>query len=438
MNTGKSPAIILNKGPCSAAASQQANVPSIMKYNNSTSIYVLIKILSFLVCNTSSFIINGVTSSRNTNKVQLNESTVSFSSPLLDEGYAPTVSEFENGSLSDKPLLLYLPGFDGTLVAPFLQFPELGTEFEVWGMSVSMEDRSSVQNLCDSAMKFLIEKLKDDNRSVYIMGESFGGILALEVSMAIQDYNSKIIEKNIISEHKIDLSGLVLINPATCYNKSKLAISGPVIANGNPLLYPINLMTIVPLFTDDYAFPQLIKILTAEGLPSVIDTAEREAYMGRYAFSLPSKLKFMPQETLQWRLREWLEKGCELIESKEELMGEILEKVPILIVAGEKDETLPSVSESQRLSNLLKKVDIHIVNGSGHACTCGSRVDLTALMRKSFFPNSSLGRKEMKPQASAGAVEDYGLEPRYDGASIGLSPLKYWSMPYFKKIDLLK
>lgn len=394
------------------------------------------QILTFLVCNTSAFVIQKVTSSRNTNKIQLNEdSTVSFSSPLIDEGYAPTVLEYEDGSLVNKPLLVYLPGFDGTLVAPFLHFPELGTEFEVWGMSVSMDDRSSVQNLCDYAMEFLINKLNDDKRCVYIIGESFGGILALEVSMAVQYHNSKITDAKITTEHAINLSGLVLINPATCYNKSKLAQSGPPIANGNPLLYPINLVSIVPLFTDDYAFPQLIKILTAEGLPSVIDTAKREAYMGRFAFSLPSKLKFMPQGTFQWRLGEWLKKGCELIQSKEDSIGRILEEIPILIVVGEKDETLPSVSESQRLSKLLKKVDIHIVNGSGHACTCGSRVDLTALMRKSFFPDS-LGRKEMKPQASTGTVQDYGLEPRYDGASIGLSPLKYWSQPYFKQINI--
>jgi pimeloyl-ACP methyl ester carboxylesterase len=358
------------------------------------------------------------------------QSTVSFSSPLLDEGYAPTVAEYNDGTLSNKPLLVYLPGFDGTLVAPFLQFPELGTEFEVWGMSISMEDRSSVTKLCNYVVDFVTEKLKEggEGRSLYIMGESFGGILALEVALAIKNRN-KSEDENI---DKIDFDGLVLINPATCYNQSKLAKSGPPIANGFPLLYPINLMSMVPLFTDDYALPQLIKILQADGLPSVIDTPEREAYMGRVAFSLPTKLKFMPQQTLKWRLEEWLTSGCNSIQSKEEIIRDTLGQLPVLIVAGEKDETLPSVKESQRLQNLLENAEVHVVNGAGHACTSGSRVDLTALMRKQFIP-SSLGRKSMKDQACNASDEYFGLEPRYDGANIGLSPLKYWSEAYYQR-----
>jgi pimeloyl-ACP methyl ester carboxylesterase len=359
-------------------------------------------------------------------------STISFSSPLLDEGYPPTVQEYKNGTLGNKPLLLYLPGFDGTLLAPFLQFPELGTEFDVWGMSVTMEDRSSVETLCENVIQFIIEKLNGNDRAVYVMGESFGGILALEVTLAIQKHN-EIMNKG---QSGIKLDGLVLINPATCYNQSDLAKDGPHIADGSPLLYPFKIMRLLPLFTDDYALPQLIKILQAEGLPSVIDTAEREAYMGRMAFSLPTKLKFMPQGTLRWRLNEWLTKGCTSIESKENCLRDNVGKIPVLIVAGEKDKTLPSVKEAYRLQEMLDNVEVHLVNGSGHACTCGSRVDLTALMRKKFLPNSSTGRKEMKHEASA-TTDDifFGLEPRYDGAAIGLSPLKYWSKSFYEKVS---
>jgi hypothetical protein len=56
---------------------------------------------------------------------------VRFISPLLEYGYLPAVEEHENNTLSQKPLLLYLPGFDGTFLSPFLQFPELHTIFDV-------------------------------------------------------------------------------------------------------------------------------------------------------------------------------------------------------------------------------------------------------------------------------------------------------------------
>jgi hypothetical protein len=56
---------------------------------------------------------------------------VRFISPLLEYGYLPAVEEHENNTLSQKPLLLHLPGIDGTFLSPFLQLPELHTIFDV-------------------------------------------------------------------------------------------------------------------------------------------------------------------------------------------------------------------------------------------------------------------------------------------------------------------
>eukprot|EP00559_Dactyliosolen_fragilissimus_P006268 CAMPEP_0184871322 /NCGR_PEP_ID=MMETSP0580-20130426/40652_1 /TAXON_ID=1118495 /ORGANISM="Dactyliosolen fragilissimus" /LENGTH=151 /DNA_ID=CAMNT_0027373965 /DNA_START=120 /DNA_END=572 /DNA_ORIENTATION=- len=91
----------------------------------------------------------------------LKASKISFESPLLEEGYPPTVNEYKDGKLQRKPLLIYLPGFDGTLVAPFLQFPELGTEFDLRGMTVSMEDRSSVSDLREKVVSYILEVIEE-------------------------------------------------------------------------------------------------------------------------------------------------------------------------------------------------------------------------------------------------------------------------------------
>ena len=394
---------------------------------------ILLLIVSHLVVNAEAFSTSSIKARKRISTTHLSESVVTFSSPLIDEGYAPAVQESRNGRVNDKPLLLYLPGFDGTLVAPFLQFPELGTEFEVCGMSVDMDDRSSVEDLCNLVIDFIAAKMKKhQNKQVYIMGESFGGILTIEVALAIQDYNSKS-EKIKTGGKDIELSGLALINPATCYNRSNLARDGPGVADGLSLLYPFSLLTLVPLFTDEYALPQLIQILQAKALPSVIDTPAREAYMGRVAFSLPTKLKFMPQSTLKWRLNEWLTKGCDAIASKEGTIKQTLGLLPVLIVAGESDKTLPSVDEALRLQSFFDTTEVHVVKGAGHACTSGSRVDLTALMRKTFIQSSNR-RKDMKYAAINAINQSFGLEPRYDGANIGLNPLKYWSAEYYQKL----
>lgn len=372
----------------------------------------------------------------NTNGFSLSNSakshpSVSFVSPLIEEGYPPVVHEYRLNTLKDKPLLLYLPGFDGTLLAPFLQFPELSTEFDVRGMTVSMSDRSSIEDLLEYVIDFIKQETKcKASGEVYIMGESFGGILAFLTGMSIQEQNAIRSTAN----EQIHLKGIVTINPATCYDRSNLAKFGPPVANTNPFFYPIALLSLLPLFTDEMALPQLLLILQGKGLPSVIDNASREAYMGRMAFSLPNKLNFMPQQTLKWRLEEWLTKGCHLIKDKEENLKKI--DIPVLIVAGEKDQTLPSIEEARRLSTFLKHPHVHIVDGSGHACTCGSRVDLTALMRSTFVNlNANDGRKKMKIKAWNNEGVYFGLEQRYDNSSVGLSPFMYWSNDYYQRIE---
>lgn len=400
---------------------------------------------------------------------------VNFVAPLLDEGYPRVVGEHENGTIREKSLLLYLPGFDGTWVAPFLQFPELSTLFDVRCMTVGMDDRSTFEELKNYVIDFIYTETRVQNRTVernatidtemevkdtrqtariitflnnifsfaavvrkqkqatgsrpvYLMGESFGGVLALEVALTL------------LEERKLEnLKGLVVINAATCYDRSKLVSEGSKLTRLPPLLYPFGLLRLLPMFTDEYAMPQLILMLRSKALPSVIDSPEREAYMGRVAFSLPQKLKYMPQETLEWRLTQWLEVGSAHVESR---LGRFsaLKNFRTLIIAGEKDRTLPSIAEAERLSNILPNSHVHVVEGAGHASTCGSRVDLAALMRGRFDElkmkgkrGKLVGRTSMKPAAAQGMGVYFGMESRYNGKEEGLSPLLYWSKKLYRK-----
>ena len=44
----------------------------------------------------------------------LKSSHVSFRAPLLDYGYRPAIEAAINGTLALKPILVYMPGFDGS------------------------------------------------------------------------------------------------------------------------------------------------------------------------------------------------------------------------------------------------------------------------------------------------------------------------------------
>lgn len=538
------------------------------------------------------------------------EHKVTFIAPLLDYGYPPAVHDLEleqhdrynvgdavldaelttTESLGDdtntrlekhgqhqkeqKPILLYLPGFDGTFLCPFIQFPELQTEFDVWCMTVSMDDRSTYQDLKAIVLDFIQNELlatheddrsesntnddrvrnlknvtapnkgngaasivgeqrfstesqtkksnpgngifanwfglggeigsssikqpddrdttKEKGRAVYIAGESFGGILASDVVLAILEQNQRLEKQRQSGSSQesatssppykeINLQGLILINPATCYDRSQLAIKGPKVARTPNVLYAPTLFSqLLPLFTDEYSVEQLGLILSAKALPSVIDNPMREAYMGRVACSLPTKLEFMPSSTLSWRLEEWLTVGCETMSKS---TFESYPSFRTLIVVGEKDKTLPSIAEAERLASKVltpKQTQIFVVEGAGHSSTCGSRVDLTAVIRNRFtelltpqkqnkktttttttttpastskqanrsnendyvrgssltaVQPSMVKRTDMKPEAKSGTGAYFGMESRYDGASIGLNPILYWSKDNYRRVN---
>ena len=349
-------------------------------------------------------------------------SAYKFSRPLLDEGYPPAVIEYENNEAKNKPLLLYLPGFDGTLVCPFLQFPELNTEFDVHGLSIDMSDRSTFSDLLDGIVDYVISECYNCDpysgaRCVYLMGESFGGVLASAVTLRLKE------------RAEIDISGLVLINPATCYDRSKLKSLAPPVAQLPMPQYLYGLMKLLPLFVDKYQFPQLLLMLSSEALPSIIDSPAREAYMGRIAFSLADKLKFMPRETLQWRLTKWLDEGSQVMTTDRlQILGE--NGGEVIVVVGENDQTLPYVKEAFRLQSIISDSNIHVVEGAGHASTSGSRVDLTALMRNRFQSLNTNGRTEMKQVAAKGSGKYFGMEPRE--VKEGLSPLRYWDEDLYR------
>ena len=155
----------------------------------------------------------------------------------------------------------------------------------------------------------------------------------------------------------------------------------------------------------------------------------QKAYMGRVAFTLPNKLKYMPHDIFLWRMEKWLIHGCNSINIKR------IKDMNTLLIAGEDDKTLPSVDEIQHLSNIFVKNRMVIVPGAGHTSSCGSRIDLTAEIRNAFcdqlYSNSNNDvdneRKQMKDIPRNNQKEFYGMEPRYDGnTKIGLSPLRYW------------
>ncbi|KAL9185582.1 hypothetical protein ACHAXT_003359 [Thalassiosira profunda] len=395
---------------------------------------------------------------------------VRFVSPLLEDCYPPAVAEYEAHLHTSKPLCLYLPGFDGTILAPFLQFPSLGEEFDLRAMKVDdMSDRSTFDELKEKVVEYVLAECKARRRGdatttrdeVYLFGESFGGILATEVALELKKQNY---------EETIDLKGLVLVNPATCYQRSMFKETFPPIATADPipplgwgplggLQYVISMIIeLTPLLLIEKRFiQQLVDISTFKGLPSVANDAQREAYMGRVIWALPSRIHFIPKETLQWRLTEWLERGSVLFEDRlkklqasrsgdsvaglvdadTRTMQRISEELQTMIVVGELD-ALPSEEEAERLtSEMYHNACVHVVPGAGHVSTCGATLNLIQLIRNTFTDVGS-SEKE-RGDSDAKTLEDlHGLEPRYDGETVGMLPWQYWSKENYREVHRIQ
>ncbi|KAL4565282.1 hypothetical protein LXL04_029370 [Taraxacum kok-saghyz] len=109
--------------------------------------------------------------------------------------------------LKDSPLLMYLPGMDGIGTGLVVHEKALGKVFRVQCLHIPVSDRTPLEGLIQIVEE--IVKIEHDlcpKKPIYLLGESFGGTLALAVASR---------------NPTIDLI-LILANPATSFERSSL------------------------------------------------------------------------------------------------------------------------------------------------------------------------------------------------------------------------
>ncbi|KAH0885702.1 hypothetical protein HID58_061798 [Brassica napus] len=117
-------------------------------------------------------------------------------SPLQCSSHAP-----------GSPLLLYIPGMDGTGLGLIRQHRRLGEIFDVWCLHFPATDRTPARDIVKLIERTVrSEYYRVPNRPIYIVGESVGACLALDVAASNPD---------------IDIV-LILANPVTRVNNFML------------------------------------------------------------------------------------------------------------------------------------------------------------------------------------------------------------------------
>ncbi|KAL3915184.1 MAG: hypothetical protein SGPRY_007341, partial [Prymnesium sp.] len=220
---------------------------------------------------------------------------------------------------SGLPILLFLPGIEGSDFVFSRQADELSSSFDVRWLTLPSEDRSTFPSLV-KMVREEIEKESGD-AGVYLVGESFGGVLALSAALDSRGSSPN------------GLKGLVLINPATSVGDSWASSLPPLLEGLGSL----------PPGLSDPAYLALATPIISWSVGDPIKLATRPE--GR---SLPPPLRLA---SVLSRLGGEMPSLLQLIESAKQTSELPLRKLslPVDLIASTDDRILPSVREANRL-----------------------------------------------------------------------------------------
>jgi pimeloyl-ACP methyl ester carboxylesterase len=240
----------------------------------------------------------------------------------------------------EYPLLVYLPGMDGTGQLLRSQTAGLETGFDVRSLAIPRKDLNTWDMLTKSVLDLIHAELeKTSQRPVYLCGESFGGCLAMKVAIEAPHLFKRII----------------LINPASSFQL-------------RPWLNWASQLT--------YLVPSGLYDLGALGLLPFLASLPRISRSDRY--DLLKTMRSVPSETVLWRLSLLREFRVD-----EGRLGNLTQ--PILLIAGGSDRLLPSVTEVKRIGNILPNKKIVVLPNCGHACLLEEDINLYEILKVNDF-----------------------------------------------------
>jgi pimeloyl-ACP methyl ester carboxylesterase len=259
------------------------------------------------------------------------------------------------------PLLLYLPGNDGSGLTPVMQFPELASAFEIQCLSFEGRDRSNFTQI-KAIVKAKLREAKMEGREVYLMGESFGGIVAL--SMGMDDSDPALMPDRII-----------LVNAASCFDRTPLGKASPWLVKLPEPFFTLAVFPVVFLMFDADMFRNMGKAVVHGHVPGIIRGEDRQAFVKRVFPKVMQKMQ-LRSDDLKWRIKNWVLPGCHEVNPK---LKDV--KVPVLAVAGTSDLLLPSLEEALKFKDEIPQCTLRLVEGAGHAGVLDQRADLLEMIR---------------------------------------------------------
>ncbi|GIL71022.1 hypothetical protein Vretimale_4099 [Volvox reticuliferus] len=296
---------------------------------------------------------------------------------------------------SSLPLLVYLPGIDGTGLAAYRQFPLLSACFDLRGVFLPPEDRTPFHGLVESLAQQLEDEVAplDPSRPVYLLGESFGGLIALELAQRVSCVDR-----------------LILVNPATSFDRSLWPSLGPLLPALPPELYRLLPLALSPILSNPLSMAAWNTSNTDPLPQQAVDLLSGLLYL---LPELSSLQVVLPPETLSWRL-QLLREGAEAVNAS---LGKVRQRT--LLLVGESDLVIPSASEAPRLETVMPRCQAKVVRGGSHALLQEATVDLVRLLQEEDFYVSRRNLTSPNTPAAAAGASASRRKPAPSGAGFG-------------------
>ncbi|KAG8045438.1 hypothetical protein GUJ93_ZPchr0008g12155 [Zizania palustris] len=260
-------------------------------------------------------------------------------------------------AVDNAPLLLFLPGTDGVGMGLILHHKSLGRVFEVRCLHIPVNDRTPFEGL----LQIIESSIKNENglspnRPIYLIGDSFGGCLALSVAAR---------------NPQIDLV-LILINPATSFSKTPLQPILPVLE-----AMPSDLYVTVPyLLSFVMGDPLKMAMVSVGNNLSPPETLQKLSDSLTSMLPLLSELAdIIPRDTLFWKLK-LLKSGAAFTNSRLHAV-----QAEVLLLASGNDNLLPSGEEADRLFKSLKNCRVRYFKDNGHTLLLEDGANLLSVIK---------------------------------------------------------
>jgi hypothetical protein len=340
------------------------------------------------------------------------------------------------------PLMFYLPGLDGSGLAASNQFLPLSRAFELRCLALPPADRMAFPQLVAHVAALVEADVRRDcgggggggeedddkegatttaprRRPVYLLGESFGGVLAIAVAERL---GPALVDR------------LVLVNPATSFAESVWPRAGGVLAALPDPLYRALPLLLSPVLSNPVALA--LAAAEAEREARARDAAayaksEADSYddynnnnanaiddennddpipepLRRASDALYALIGLMPQlSALRLVLpRDTLAHRLQLLQEGAAAARALLPRVQqrALVLAGELDLLIPSSDEAKLLEQRMPRARSFVLKGRSHALLQEQGVDLVETLREQGF------YVERRLFTSDGPLEDFLVE----------------------------